>query len=880
MRRPRSRLTVSTFPFLAVLLCAMGALILLLLVFDRRAKEAARSRSEARAQADHDAARAAHEEKIRHLQKNNETIEKDAREKALARRERIKGDLDAVKAKATAVKQKADRSALLMAEAAAAEENDLKARQQSRDAIGKLEARRAELLEKRKRDNDLKNQTEDARSRQERDLARLEMLLTRISADRERDKQTFSIVPYKGKQGENRRPLYIECSAKGLVFHPDRLAVDPIAQPRRALDEIDRRADEQNRSKAAMGLPAGARPYLMLLIRPDGIGAYYRFQALVRPYDIDFGYEFIDGDWVLDIPAEPGQQIANAPTGNSGRPADTATAKANGVRLSGGNGGSGNGLMTGTGKINGGTGPFPGGIPGASGNGGGVGGNSTGIVGSGVGAGRPGMGGGGIRFGNGPNGAEGAFGVGAPGGGSESNGTSGPGGLAGGTGGNGLAGGVPGGTGNGPGGLAGGTGGNGLAGGVPGGTGNGPGGVAGGTGGSGLAGGVPGGTSNGPGGVAGGPGGSGLAGGVPGGTGNGPGGLTGGTGGTGLAGGVPGGPGNGPGGLTGGPGGSGLAGGVPGGTGNGPGGTALGSPGGPGGNSSEGSATGSGGGSPARLVLQMPNQGSSESGNGDGSGSDAGGSGAAGQAGLNGSGGTSGMGTPGASGTASSGTPGGSVGSSNGASGGSSEGGSGGTPGAGMVLGNPGGPLAPINGPPPLPDRRPLEPEPAVPGSQGGGSSGSTGGIASAGGGIEDPDAGDLAPLGRALVPLPLAAREKPSSPRPLRPARLAGASELVLFIECRADGAIIHPGGKKFSLADLSGSDNPLVGELRRQIDRRGSLSRPGDTVPKPHLRYLVWNDGLRSYHSIYPALRDWDVPKSQQSIESKEELREAMRP
>ena len=86
MRRPRSRLTVSTFPFLAVLLCAMGALILLLLVFDRRAKEAARSRSEARAQADHDAARAAHEEKIRHLQKNNETIEKDAREKALARR--------------------------------------------------------------------------------------------------------------------------------------------------------------------------------------------------------------------------------------------------------------------------------------------------------------------------------------------------------------------------------------------------------------------------------------------------------------------------------------------------------------------------------------------------------------------------------------------------------------------------------------------------------------------------------------------------------------------------------------------------------------------------------------------------------------------------
>src|SRR5262249_12201478 len=43
MRRPRRRLSVSTFPFLAVLLCAMGSLILLLLVIDRPAKAGARA---------------------------------------------------------------------------------------------------------------------------------------------------------------------------------------------------------------------------------------------------------------------------------------------------------------------------------------------------------------------------------------------------------------------------------------------------------------------------------------------------------------------------------------------------------------------------------------------------------------------------------------------------------------------------------------------------------------------------------------------------------------------------------------------------------------------------------------------------------------------
>src|SRR6266480_1155368 len=44
MRRPRNKLQVSTFPLLAVLLCAMGSLMLLLFIMDRRAKIAAKYR--------------------------------------------------------------------------------------------------------------------------------------------------------------------------------------------------------------------------------------------------------------------------------------------------------------------------------------------------------------------------------------------------------------------------------------------------------------------------------------------------------------------------------------------------------------------------------------------------------------------------------------------------------------------------------------------------------------------------------------------------------------------------------------------------------------------------------------------------------------------
>ena len=45
MRRPRSKLQVSTFPFLAVLLCAMGSLLLFLFIMDRRAKIVERNRA-------------------------------------------------------------------------------------------------------------------------------------------------------------------------------------------------------------------------------------------------------------------------------------------------------------------------------------------------------------------------------------------------------------------------------------------------------------------------------------------------------------------------------------------------------------------------------------------------------------------------------------------------------------------------------------------------------------------------------------------------------------------------------------------------------------------------------------------------------------------
>jgi len=71
--------------------------------------------------------------------------------------------------------------------------------------------------------------------------------------------------------------------------------------------EVERRLAGQRQAltaTAAGGSSAGGkgdRPYLLFLVRPDGITSYYLALGAVNGLNPDFGYEFIDRDWLLDF---------------------------------------------------------------------------------------------------------------------------------------------------------------------------------------------------------------------------------------------------------------------------------------------------------------------------------------------------------------------------------------------------------------------------------------------------------------------------------------------------------------------------------------------------------------------------------------------------
>jgi hypothetical protein len=304
MRRRRQQLQVSTFPFLAVLLCAMGSLILLLLVIDRRAKAVARAKAlRAAAQAAEEDKRAAAARKAEWERRRQALHALLARQQEeLAGRAR------------TADEQGRVRSADLQAERARWKELRRKVRGERRE-VGNGQEDLDALRQAAQRNA---GQTEAARKDVQRlaqQLDALEQTFQDLKLLRRRDRQTYSLVPYQGRRGENRRPIYIECAAAGVIFHPDHHTEADAAGIRAA---GERHIHAQGRRTAAVGRKKEL-PYLLFLVRPEGISTYYRALRALAGLSFDYGYEFVEQDWVLDFSgdeARPGTDWMNAARAN------------------------------------------------------------------------------------------------------------------------------------------------------------------------------------------------------------------------------------------------------------------------------------------------------------------------------------------------------------------------------------------------------------------------------------------------------------------------------------------------------------------------------------------------------------------------------------
>ncbi len=145
--------------------------------------------------------------------------------------------------------------------------------------------------------------TEDA----ERDVLARERDALKAATTKASQRSGYSVLPYKGPNGTWRRPIVLECSGNTVKLLPggktfSMLELSPLINPRSSpvILAIAREMLHIQQSETPDGAPAV--PYLVFLVRPDGIRPYYQARGRLESLGVAFGYELIEQDLVVDVP--------------------------------------------------------------------------------------------------------------------------------------------------------------------------------------------------------------------------------------------------------------------------------------------------------------------------------------------------------------------------------------------------------------------------------------------------------------------------------------------------------------------------------------------------------------------------------------------------
>jgi hypothetical protein len=275
--RRREGLAPTMFPFLAVLICTLGTLILMLALIANDGNKA-KAASDAIAQSEFNA------EQMAELAEVDAEIDRRVREASWKREQVVRmRDEQTADLEERRVKQ------------AHLEDHVARLREELRRLEAEIEAAHAgstESIQSKEAIDKLKSKIEEEKVK-----------IKTLKDEQETKTPRVVIVPHKGPNGTDRRPVYIECRADGVYLHPEGVAIDPkyldsgIPGPN-PLDAALRTI----RNHAMKNYGDSVAPYPLIVVRPDGIDTYGAARYAMREWDDQFGYELVPDDVKLAFP--------------------------------------------------------------------------------------------------------------------------------------------------------------------------------------------------------------------------------------------------------------------------------------------------------------------------------------------------------------------------------------------------------------------------------------------------------------------------------------------------------------------------------------------------------------------------------------------------
>jgi hypothetical protein len=282
-RGSRAAPRLSLFPFLAVLICTMGALMLLLLFVTRQVR----------------------------LQ-----VARDAAAKIAEKQSSIAAEMEMVQWRIDQLKSSRKETAAQLTDTRLVlghiEDHGRRLRTQFQELTEQAKKAAAEGL---KPGRFAAPGVEELRQI-EAQIAEAQQRLAQSQQTATSRPKSYAIVPYDGPNHTRRRPIYIECRSDAVVLQPENIAFDeadfdePLG-PGNPLAAAVRAAREQMLLQHSIDPQDQGEPYPLLLVRPDGIAAYDAALSAMKSWGSEFGYEMINAEWQLKFPP-PDQNVSRA----------------------------------------------------------------------------------------------------------------------------------------------------------------------------------------------------------------------------------------------------------------------------------------------------------------------------------------------------------------------------------------------------------------------------------------------------------------------------------------------------------------------------------------------------------------------------------------
>jgi hypothetical protein len=392
MARGRSNAApVSLFPFLAVLMCTMGALIVLLVLVSAQVRDDA----VAKAKQEREKEDAAEQEP------EPEPVISVPEPEVIAEEELIFEPLPPVEPLPVAPDLDAMRRSLeqLTAEFNAKEKELVRRRDQLAAMQSEMQVTQRDIqlavASRRKLEEELNRATQQ-RDLAEKDLAELDTERTRILKAIAESKKLildqqkklaggteFEVIPFEGLRGTARRPIIIECTDKAIRFVSEDIKLTPKQLVGFKPDNNPLLAGANqivqfwaNYNAVQADPETQPVPYVLLVVRPSGTVGFYLARKFLAGLGADYGYELVEEDLEFSVPesdpraremalAAISEMLASRSERDSALTFSEALEKGGNSDGAGGRerGGSRNGTADGAGRTpNGGRGNGPGGL--------------------------------------------------------------------------------------------------------------------------------------------------------------------------------------------------------------------------------------------------------------------------------------------------------------------------------------------------------------------------------------------------------------------------------------------------------------------------------------------------------------------------------------